>query len=209
MKCKQSSPQIANQGNSWRWNNMSIILKLLLLHACPWLHAPSAPELAPVHLYCSWFELFTRNTHNVIHILTGLSVWNCTTEMQNNHGDHFDMIIPEQHFWEAMLRRTSVHLGDAILDWIAFEDTTLRRKTRKSPRCNSAACCFRRAAGKLKQKFSFTALILDFDWQSWLLGTTCFADESTMSSYYMVAGWQMPTKLCSHSCSSARQRKLH
>lgn len=139
-------------------------LKITSASGLPPGSMPPVPQsVIPAHMYCSWFELFTMNIHYVLHVLTGLYFWNCTTEMQSNHGAHFDMIIPEQHFWEAMLRRTSVHFGDAILDWIAFEDTTLRRKTRKSPRCNSAACCFRRAARKLNQKFSFTTLILQLD----------------------------------------------
>lgn len=61
--------------------------------------------------------------------------------------------IPEEHFWDAIFRSTSVHLGEAIFDWIAFEDTTLRRKTKKSPRCSSAACCFLRAAKEWRDKF--------------------------------------------------------
>lgn len=56
--------------------------------------------------------------------------------------------IPEQHFCAAMLSSTSVHFGEAILDWMALEDTTLLRKTRKSPRCSSAVCCFRIRAEK-------------------------------------------------------------
>lgn len=56
--------------------------------------------------------------------------------------------IPEQHFCAAMLSSTSVHFGEAILDWMALEDTTLLRKTRKSPRCSSAVCCFRIKAEK-------------------------------------------------------------
>lgn len=93
-------------------NNLEITSAL----GCPWLHDPSAQSVNSAHPYISWFELLTRNTHYVIHVLKGLSFWNCTTEMQSNRGVHFDTIIPEQHFWEAMLRRTSVHFGDAILD---------------------------------------------------------------------------------------------
>lgn len=57
------------------------------------------------------------------------------------------LVVPEQHFCAAMLRSTSVHLGEAIWDWMALEETTLRRKTRKSPRCSSAVCCLRISAG--------------------------------------------------------------
>lgn len=60
---------------------------------------------------------------------------------------HIYQLVPEQHFWAAMLSSTSVHFGEAILDWMALEDTTLLRKTRKSPRCSSAVCCLRIKAG--------------------------------------------------------------
>ncbi len=53
------------------------------------------------------------------------------------------LVVPEQHFCAAMFSSTSVHLGEAILDWMALEDTTLLRKTKKSPRCSSAVCCLR------------------------------------------------------------------
>lgn len=138
-------------------------LKITSTSGLPLAPCPQCPRVQSLHTCTAVGLNCSLNIHYVLHVLTGLYFWNCTTEMQSNHRAHFDMIIPEQHFWEAMLRRTSVHFGDAILDWIAFEDTTLRRKTRKSPRCNSAACCFRRAARKLNQKFSFTTLILQLD----------------------------------------------
>lgn len=111
------------------------------------LHATSAQfstaELA--YVYWSQFYLFTVS-HMFYQDL--LLVY----RNASNHWERFQKTVPEQHFWEAMLRSTSVHFGDAIFDWIAFEDTTLRKKTRKSPKCNSAACCFLRAARKLKWK---------------------------------------------------------
>lgn len=61
------------------------------------------------------------------------------------------LVVPEQHFCAAMFSSTSVHFGEAILDWIALEDTTLLRKTRKSPRCSSAVCCLRIKAEKQYQ----------------------------------------------------------
>lgn len=61
-------------------------------------------------------------------------------------------VVPEQHFCAAMFSSTSVHFGDAILDWMALEDTTLLRKTRKSPRCSSAVCCLRIKAGKTNKQ---------------------------------------------------------
>lgn len=64
-------------------------------------------------------------------------------QKQKNKNTHLycEVLVPEQHFCAAMFSSTSVHLGDAILDWIALEDTTLRRNTRKSPRSSSAVCC--------------------------------------------------------------------
>ncbi len=58
------------------------------------------------------------------------------------------LFVPEQHFCAAMLSSTSVHLGEAILDWMALEDTTLLKKTKKSPRWSSAVCCLRIRAEK-------------------------------------------------------------
>lgn len=80
-----------------------------------------------------------QNTHiltNLANLISTQTRWCCWDTA----------VLPEQHFWAAMLRRTSVHLGEAILDWIALEETTRRKNTKKSPRCSSAVCVLRNNA---------------------------------------------------------------